>query len=200
MAWKGVTVGLLVALNGVLLGWMVLERADEPVPGSQTESAGNNPSPGAPGAGPPGCLASEWSPSRDSVETLVENLRRHGYIASVEEGVVERHAGFRVVAPGRVNFAAAAERAAEARRQGLDAFAATGADGRPTVSYGRFSDWREAERHRRRVAEHGFAAVAEPFYRTTVTARAVVMPQAPGEPPLGPRGEWRPVDCLALVW
>ncbi len=147
-----------------------------------------------------GCYATPWTADRRRVADLVDSLRSQGYIAGSEEGVHERQIGYRVAAAERVLLREARERVERAASADIEAALATGADGRPTVSYGFFYRRAEADERRRAVWQLGLRAEVEPVYQTQATARAVVMAPLAGTSVVGIGRLWAPVDCDALHW
>ena len=147
-----------------------------------------------------GCYATPWTADRDRVEALVESLRRQGYIVSAQYGVRQHQAGYRVADPGRVRLRDAQDLIEEADVEGLEATIATGADGRPTVSYGHFPELEQAEARRAELAKRGIGAQVEPAYRARLTGRAVIVEPLAGSAIVSFGSLWEPVDCEVLDW
>lgn len=191
----------IVLINVVLLaGYWLTERSGSPddAPGATVGEAGDDAAPIQ--SESLACVASDWSTNAGQTHRLVRNLRSQGHIATVEEGVVEYQIGFRIVARERIRLEAAARWVRRARDAGYPAFAATGADGRPTVAFGRFDAWKPAEQYRLELQRAGFDAVTEPLYRTRAQTRAVAMPPPGRNALFSPESGWHAADCQALVW
>lgn len=203
MGWRSSALVALVAANLLLAAWGLWHSEGR----SLTGEAVPNPTGGVqfPARGDPGdggvCYASPWTTDLHRVGVMVSNLRVQGYIVGTEEGVHEILAGHRVAASGRYRLREASRLASRAREEGFAAAAiSTGADGRPTVAFGAYSSWVDAEAARRELSRSGYEAEVEPVYRTYPTVRAVVMAPLGRSSPLVVGTAWRPVDCQALTW
>ena len=147
-----------------------------------------------------GCYATPWTADRDRVEALVSSLRRQGYIVSAQYGVRQHQAGYRVADPRRVRLREARELIEEAEADGFGATIATGADGRPTVSYGHFPELEQAEGRRADLAQQGIRAQVEPVYRARRTGRAILVEPLAGSSIVSFGSLWEPIDCEVLDW